>query len=296
MASYEEERARQIRENAEFLASLGIENPVPSTPKPKRQAPKKLSEEGEYKPEFEYSIRARTRKISYRDDDYYRGVSGHHTTSKNKKKQGGSGPRRAKGKDLGRRIIGNRIYDSKLGSSCHQCRQKTIEKKIKCSSDACTIMFDYKCLLIRYNEDADTIDHSGWTCPKCRGVCNCSFCMKKRGKRPTGQLSVFVKLNGEYAAKQAIMCDAISDAVLYPSTPRLRLYDDYDLALENDDYNGADTAVCSDQGADPREPKRYSRRLANSSARKKIAALADDSDNDSDTMASWDGDADDTPD
>ncbi|KAJ2746947.1 hypothetical protein GGI20_000934 [Coemansia sp. BCRC 34301] len=277
MALYEEECERQIRENAEYLASLGIEKPVPSAPKPKRQSHKKLNEEGEYKhkPEFDANT------VSYRDDDYYQSFAYHVT--KKKTKQGG--PRQAKGAGLGR------IYDSKLGSSCHQCRQKTIDEKIKCSSNACTVMFDYKCLLIRYNEDATNIVHSEWTCPKCRGMCSCSFCMKKHGKRPTGQLPVFIKLNGQAAAKKAIMCDEINEATLYPSARRTHLHDEDDgLELNNDDYNGDDTAACSDQGADSAEPKRSSRRQANDRARKKIAALAGDSDNDGDTMASWDND------
>ncbi|XP_052205184.1 uncharacterized protein LOC127810010 [Diospyros lotus] len=35
-----------------------------------------------------------------------------------------------------------------------------------------------------------------WSCPKCRGICSCSVCMKKRGHRPTGILVHTAKENG----------------------------------------------------------------------------------------------------
>ncbi|CAK9147792.1 unnamed protein product [Ilex paraguariensis] len=35
-----------------------------------------------------------------------------------------------------------------------------------------------------------------WKCPRCRDICNCSNCMKKRGCRPTGILSHTAKANG----------------------------------------------------------------------------------------------------
>ncbi|XP_012567757.2 uncharacterized protein [Cicer arietinum] len=35
-----------------------------------------------------------------------------------------------------------------------------------------------------------------WICPKCRGMCNCSFCMKKRGQQPTGALTRTAKTSG----------------------------------------------------------------------------------------------------
>ncbi|XP_050906505.1 uncharacterized protein LOC127120140 isoform X2 [Lathyrus oleraceus] len=33
-------------------------------------------------------------------------------------------------------------------------------------------------------------------CPKCKGICNCSFCMKKRGQQPTGLLAHTAKKSG----------------------------------------------------------------------------------------------------
>ncbi|KAJ2062360.1 hypothetical protein GGI17_002478 [Coemansia sp. S146] len=282
-SSYEEARARQIRENNAFLASLEIKkSPIDSTPKRKKQQPKKVNEEGEYKPE--YSMRVRKQGISYNEDNY-RGGFAHPA----KKKQTGGGPRRSNFA-LGRRVVGRRIYDSTHGTSCHQCRQKTMDTKIKCSAEGCTLMFDYHCLLGHYSEDANIIDHSEWICPRCRGKCNCSNCKKKRGERPTGQISVFIKRFGVEAAKKALMCDKINDVVLNQAARVRRTYE----GLELDDYgyesgNDDNTAACSEQSAEPGEPKRYSQRQANSSARKKIAAQVEESD-DEDTVTSWDGD------
>ncbi|CAG8595963.1 1050_t:CDS:2, partial [Paraglomus occultum] len=54
----------------------------------------------------------------------------------------------------GRRVIGGRVYDSELGTTCHQCRQKTTEEKVSCTyvlSDGslCPVMFDERCLMGR---------------------------------------------------------------------------------------------------------------------------------------------------
>ncbi|KAJ1797837.1 hypothetical protein LPJ59_002881 [Coemansia sp. RSA 2399] len=208
MPSYEDERARQMRENAEFLASLCISKIVPERPAPKKRV-LKARDTDEYAPTRDFNTRKRSRSVSYREKDYYADLE--YSRPKSKKRSGGPKLRRA---DPGRRIVGNRVYDSKLGHTCHQCRQKTVEKKIHCSGGTCNVMFDYRCLLVRYNEDADSIDHSDWLCPKCRGTCNCSFCMKKRGKRPTGQLSTFIKINGSDRAKEVIEAENINPDVL----------------------------------------------------------------------------------
>ncbi|XP_047319109.1 cell division cycle-associated 7-like protein [Impatiens glandulifera] len=53
----------------------------------------------------------------------------------------------------------------------------------------CTIQYCHKCLLNRYGEKAEEVSVvEDWFCPKCRDNCNCSFCMKKRGHKPTGIL------------------------------------------------------------------------------------------------------------
>ncbi|KAJ7975716.1 Zinc-finger domain of monoamine-oxidase A repressor R1 protein [Quillaja saponaria] len=99
------------------------------------------------------------------------------------------------------KVVGNRIYDSVNGKTCHQCRQKTMDFVASCKNQKldkpCTIKFCHKCLMNRYGEKADTVDLvNDWKCPKCRGICNCSFCMKKRGYKPTGQLVRTAKASG----------------------------------------------------------------------------------------------------
>ncbi|XP_043716252.1 uncharacterized protein LOC122664485 isoform X1 [Telopea speciosissima] len=101
----------------------------------------------------------------------------------------------------GIRVIGGRIYDSENGKSCHQCRQKTMDFSSECKNlkngKLCTIKFCHKCLLNRYGENAEeTAVLDDWKCPKCRGICNCSLCMKKRGHLPTGILVHTAKKTG----------------------------------------------------------------------------------------------------
>lgn len=61
----------------------------------------------------------------------------------------------------------------------------------------CTLMYCHKCLLNRYGENAEEVERlDDWTCPKCKGMCNCSICMKKRGHQPTGMLVQTAKATG----------------------------------------------------------------------------------------------------
>ncbi|XP_010265236.1 PREDICTED: uncharacterized protein LOC104603026 [Nelumbo nucifera] len=104
-------------------------------------------------------------------------------------------------KSPGLRVVGGRIYDSENGKTCHQCRQKTMDFVASCKNQRddkpCTIKFCHKCLLNRYGEKAEEVALLGdWKCPKCRGICNCSFCMKKRGHQPTGILVHTAKATG----------------------------------------------------------------------------------------------------
>ncbi|CAK9153081.1 unnamed protein product [Ilex paraguariensis] len=108
---------------------------------------------------------------------------------------------RKRSKCPGVRVVGGRIYDSQNGKSCHQCRQKTMDFVAVCKNQKknkpCTIKFCHKCLLNRYGEKAEEVASLGdWRCPKCRGICNCSFCMKKRGHQPTGLLAHTAKAIG----------------------------------------------------------------------------------------------------
>ncbi|KAK6913487.1 Zinc-finger domain of monoamine-oxidase A repressor R1 [Dillenia turbinata] len=77
------------------------------------------------------------------------------------------------------RLVESRIYDSQNGKSCHQCRQKTMD------------------VVAEYGENAEEVAGlEEWKCPKCRGICNCSLCMKKRGHQPTGILVNTAKASG----------------------------------------------------------------------------------------------------
>ncbi|XP_039125057.1 uncharacterized protein LOC120261287 isoform X2 [Dioscorea cayenensis subsp. rotundata] len=105
-------------------------------------------------------------------------------------------------RDSAVRHVGSRIYDRENGISCHQCRQKTRDfavpcKKMKKKNKPCCIRFCHKCLRNRYGENAlEAYAKENWECPKCRGICNCSVCMKRRGQRPTGMLIKTAKATG----------------------------------------------------------------------------------------------------
>ncbi|KAG9135828.1 hypothetical protein Leryth_002539 [Lithospermum erythrorhizon] len=110
---------------------------------------------------------------------------------------------------LGTRVKGSRIYDSNYGKSCHQCCQKTLDFKAACMNQnggrPCKIMFCHKCLLNRYGEQAEIVAQlSDWSCPKCREICNCSVCMKKKGFKPTGQLVLKAKASGFSSVSQML--------------------------------------------------------------------------------------------
>ncbi len=83
-------------------------------------------------------------------------------------------------------------YDRVNGTTCHQCRQKTKDTKTVCHNRNCKGVrgqFCAPCLLNRYGEGlAESLRDPKWVCPPCRKICNCSFCMPKRGKAPTGIL------------------------------------------------------------------------------------------------------------
>ncbi|XP_042041859.1 uncharacterized protein LOC121787243 [Salvia splendens] len=110
----------------------------------------------------------------------------------------------------GIRLVGGRIYDSVNGKTCHQCRQKTRDFTAACKNQnknkPCTIMYCHKCLLNRYGEKAEEVDALGeWSCPKCRGICNCSVCMKKKGHQPTGILINTAKKTGFSSVSEMLL-------------------------------------------------------------------------------------------
>ncbi|XP_075385660.1 cell division cycle-associated protein 7 isoform X1 [Tenrec ecaudatus] len=100
-------------------------------------------------------------------------------------------------------ICGNsreKIYNRSLGSTCHQCRQKTIDTKTNCRNAECWGVrgqFCGPCLRNRYGEEVkDALLDPNWHCPPCRGICNCSFCRQRDGRCATGVLVYLAKYHG----------------------------------------------------------------------------------------------------
>nr|XP_020143966.1 cell division cycle-associated protein 7 isoform X1 [Microcebus murinus] len=93
-----------------------------------------------------------------------------------------------------------KIYSRSLGSTCHQCRQKTIDTKTNCRNPDCWGVrgqFCGPCLRNRYGEEVrDALLDANWHCPPCRGICNCSFCRQRDGRCATGVLVYLAKYHG----------------------------------------------------------------------------------------------------
>ena len=104
--------------------------------------------------------------------------------------------------------VAEKRYDSSNGTTCHQCRQKTDDLKTQCYGDQCVGVrgqFCGPCLKNRYGEDAkEALMSQSWVCPPCRGICNCSFCMKKRGQKCTGILIHFAHEQGYNSVKDLL--------------------------------------------------------------------------------------------
>lgn len=96
--------------------------------------------------------------------------------------------------------VRDKHYDRDYGSTCHQCRQKTDDLKTICRSEDCYGVrgqFCGPCLRNRYGEDAKVaLKDPNWTCPPCRGICNCSFCRNRQGKTCTGILIHLARESG----------------------------------------------------------------------------------------------------
>jgi len=96
--------------------------------------------------------------------------------------------------------FGEKTYCQKIGTSCHQCRQKTTDMKTVCRSGECVGVrgqFCGRCLLLRYGEDArEALMDPHWACPPCRNFCNCSICRNRNGKGATGILSQLAASKG----------------------------------------------------------------------------------------------------
>ncbi|NXR87470.1 CDA7L protein, partial [Hypocryptadius cinnamomeus] len=102
--------------------------------------------------------------------------------------------------------VRDKIYDKVLGSTCHQCRQKTTDTKTICRKQGCGGVrgqFCGPCLRNRYGEDVKSaLLDPAWICPPCRGVCNCSYCRRRDGRCATGMLIHLAKFYGYNNVKE----------------------------------------------------------------------------------------------
>ncbi|XP_054827395.1 cell division cycle-associated protein 7 [Eublepharis macularius] len=96
--------------------------------------------------------------------------------------------------------VRDKVYNRVMGSTCHQCRQKTTDTKTNCRNPDCLGVrgqFCGPCLRNRYGEEVRTaLLDPDWYCPPCRGICNCSFCRQREGRCATGVLVYLAKYHG----------------------------------------------------------------------------------------------------
>ncbi|XP_069814917.1 cell division cycle-associated 7-like protein isoform X2 [Dendropsophus ebraccatus] len=96
--------------------------------------------------------------------------------------------------------VKDKVYDQIMGSTCHQCRQKTADTKTICRNPGCGGVrgqFCGPCLRNRYGEDVrEALLDPDWICPPCRDICNCSYCRKRDGRCATGMLIHLAKFSG----------------------------------------------------------------------------------------------------
>ncbi|CAA7043450.1 unnamed protein product [Microthlaspi erraticum] len=110
------------------------------------------------------------------------------------------------------------IEDYATFKSCHQCRRP---KHVygSCLTVGCRIMFCPPCLKFRYGEILEAVvANNNWLCPRCRGVCSCSYCREKIGLEPTGKLITLVKEFGcnnalEFLEKYWDCCNRSAETV-----------------------------------------------------------------------------------
>uniref|UniRef100_A0A0E0L0P9 DDT domain-containing protein n=1 Tax=Oryza punctata TaxID=4537 RepID=A0A0E0L0P9_ORYPU len=189
----------------------------------------------------------------------------------------------AKGKSVeskGVRVVGSRIYDPENGKTCHQCRQKTMDfaascHKIKKNNKQCTIQYCRKCLFNRYGQEAEKVADDGtWTCPKCKDICNCSFCMKKKGLPPTGILAHAAKASGCASVHHLLKKGKEAVAAAQRSAQKVRSTPvkkspkraiEPDAAADEPLAEG-DENVCVDFNAAPVKKQKRSRKVGNGAA------------------------------
>lgn len=91
---------------------------------------------------------------------------------------------------LGRAIARRRkrqpdvLADGTVMTTCHQCRRKTGDIKMKChrmrQGLECTFFYCRRCITARYGIDFNPTDLN-FHCPRCLGYCNCTICLRRSG-------------------------------------------------------------------------------------------------------------------
>ncbi|KAL1536901.1 hypothetical protein AAHA92_29477 [Salvia divinorum] len=119
-------------------------------------------------------------------------------------------------KSTAKPAVGSQVSESGDGVHCHQCRQKTRVSAAACKNHMknkpCLVKICSKCLLNRYGEKVeDVASFEEWMCPKCRGICNCSVCMKRRGHQPTGALTNTAKATGFSSVTEMLIAEGLDN-------------------------------------------------------------------------------------
>ncbi|KAJ3393042.1 Cell division cycle-associated 7-like protein [Entophlyctis sp. JEL0112] len=212
-SAYEIERARRLEENKKQLLALGIfKEPtlIPAPVKPRyiekkhkvaraaEDIPRRQSSRLAGKQEEHTGLKYRDRNYDNDDRNLFFESSEEFSDSGSEREFDSDGnpiiikrvknvPRSSnKGKSGNRAKFekGGRIYDSVNGTSCHQCRQKTLDPKVKCTNEIiylkddgaetrvpCTVMMDSLCLEGRYGQNVEEERAKGnWICPNFKGV------------------------------------------------------------------------------------------------------------------------------
>ncbi|CAI9108841.1 OLC1v1008539C1 [Oldenlandia corymbosa var. corymbosa] len=213
---YEEKRAQRMKENMERLKELGISDlskqlKPEKVPLPKKRAaplskfldlndPPRRSSRLMIKDPINYSERKPPKEENVKKNvviSIKEGAKPEVYTEEHDKLLGDCKTDWTLGVD-GYDGEGGRIYDPYLGKSCHQCRQKTLGHRTRCSN--CNLVsgqFCGECLYTRYGENViEVSENPEWICPVCRGICNCSRCRRKKGWEPTGLIYEKVKSLG----------------------------------------------------------------------------------------------------
>ncbi|KAK1173149.1 cell division cycle-associated 7-like protein [Acipenser oxyrinchus oxyrinchus] len=237
-----QKRAKNIKENKDMLAKLLAElnsmpdlfpMKTPSTTPKRKKSPKKNFSEGQSgrrnpsrraRPPERFGLEgfsmSPTKLMEQLNSISRRAAMRKKLTEVNEEMSSGS-PRKRASKHSDQRSVEDiteeelenvaisskdKLYDKINGSTCHQCRQKTIDSKTVCRNPNCWGVrgqFCGPCLRNRYGEDVrSALLDPLWVCPPCRGVCNCSFCRRRDGRCATGMLIHMAKFYGHSNVKE----------------------------------------------------------------------------------------------